>query len=357
MASTQSPARKSRSKKTVVPMSSSFSGFFNGLRTLASGPQFYWYLTHVSTVACTLLCIFDSFVFGSASPETIRYYSLALSSILTTYLIILRQTYKHRSIAFFISQGWHLINYLLTPKNKRNLSNSENLHGMNNGTSIDANTMDAGVQRTARHSPISKSQSSPVDKSNIMRDENFQYLMFALSHWLFASPMFGAINPSVLYSFAIYALFHSSNYFQQNILPILPLISADAKTLWKSRISGFYRIFNERSKMVASNTEVLLVAFYIVPLLKLFFKLATARFWSSPEEFWYDVKIVNLFIVTVTFLRARYAVDSHVRQQVDNYDASINRLIESPYVPLQAKQVMLGMRKVTGDFVEYLSVT
>lgn len=343
-------ATSARAKKTEVPISSSFSEFFNRLRTLAAGPQFYWYLTHVSTVSFTTLCIISSAIRGTSSSTTIYYYSLALSSILTTYLIILRQTYKHRSIAFFISQVWHLINHLLTSKQKRSADSHAEYELNNPG-------LGAGDHPSSKNKSVRRSRRSPVDTSNILRDENFQYLLFAFAHWLLASPKFGAINASVLYSFAIYAFFHSSTYFQRNILPTLPLVSADSKNMWKQRISGFHRIFNERSKMLASNTEVLLVSFYIIPLVKLFFKLLTARFWRSQDEFWYDVKIINLFIVTVTFLRARYKVDSHIRRQIDSYDSFFLRTISNPFVPPWAKQSLLILRKATGIFVEFLSVT
>lgn len=322
-----------------------------GIRRLATGAQFYWYLTLVSTLWFTFLCLLNSFIRGASSQVTIKYYSLSLSSILVTYLIILRQTYKNKPIAFIIGQLWQLVEHLFNRSGKSTADSSES--GSDAGHS---ESKDGGNGKKKTHDKNNSNQRS----TNILRDENVLYLLFALFHWLFASPFFGAINPSILYSFSIYALFHASHYSQQFIIPLLPYVSSQKKEMWCANIRALHRNFNEKSRMLASNTEVLLIMFYLGPLFKIFFRVLLGRFWTASaggsEQFWYDFKIVILFLVTVAFLRARYLVDDYTRAQINNYDAQINRLVWHPLLPDSVRQVLMGLRTVVGNFAEAMSV-
>lgn len=354
--------RKSTSPKTLLLQ----------IKKLSKGAQFYWYLTLVSTLWFTALCMINSTFRGTTSPITIRYYSLSLLSILITYLIILRQTYKNKPIAYFVGQLWHLIEHLLVRSSKKNNDSGNNNNNENNENNTNSkrnnnkNDKNNTNTNTNNNSESNAGTSTDVNKNksstnvNILRDENVQYLLFAFSHWLFATSLFGAINPSTLYPFAIYAIFHASQYTQSSIIPYLPYLSSSTKQKWCSNIIHFNRLFNERSRMLASNTEVLLVTFYIGPLIKIFFKIALGRFWRSSSggtaQFRYDLKSVILFIITVAFLRARYTVDNYTRSQIQNYDAQINRLVWHPLIPQPIRQVLMGLRKVIGDFVEMFNI-
>lgn len=351
--------RRTKNETARGPATTSPAAFLVQIRKLAGGAQFYWYLTLVSTVWFTGRCMVSSVFRGTSHPATIRHYSAALLSILVTYLIILRQTYKNKPIAYFIGQTWHLIEHLLggrggdAKKEDLRQTSSTQASGPDHTAAGTGTSAGSEVNKTA-------SQTKKKNATTILRDENVQYLLFAFFHWLFASPFFGPINPSTLYPFAIYAVFHASNYSQASIIPYLPYVAASTKQRWCSNIVHFHRLFNERSRMLASNTEVLLVTFYFGPFIKLFFRIALGRFWSASAggspQFWYDFKTIVLFLVTIVFLRARFAVDTYTRTQIQSYDATINRFVWNPMLPHQLRQVFMGLRKVVGDFVEMVNI-
>lgn len=350
MATNQSNLEKKASANASRISTTSPTEFLSGLKKLAKGAQFYWYLTLISTVWFGVLCVLTSFWRGSASPITIRYYSLALSSILTTYLLILRQTYKNRPISYFIGQIWHLIEHLFAKQHNDNAPSP----------SSPKKNSSAGTNSSINKSSKSYPNSNPSTKHNILRDENIQYLFFASSHWLFATPVFGAINPSILYSFTIYAFFHALTYTKNNIIPISPFVSIQTKNKLSAMLSQFNTNFHSRSTALAANTEVLLITFYLGPLIKLFFRIALGRFWyaayGGTEQFWYDFKIIILFFVTVIFLRARYLMNDRTRARIDDYDLTINKLVWNPLIPQPLRQVLIGYRAVVGRFCETMSV-
>lgn len=347
---------KKKSSTHPTPFSTSL---LPHLRKLANGAQFYWYLTLVSTLWFTLRCIISSIFRGAGHPSTIRHFSSALLSILITYIIILRQTYKNKPFAYLIGQIWYLIERLLVRSNSDNNKNNSNGSSSTSNSTNTTNTTNTTTTTTNNTNSINPSNqnSSATIKSNILRDENVQYLLFAFFNWLFASPTFGSINPSTLYPFAIYAIFHASHYTQSNIIPYLPYLQPQQKQKWCSNIIHFHRVFNERSRMIASNTEILLITSYIGPFVKLFFKIVLGNFWSSnPASFWYDFKSIILFLVTIIFLRARYEVDDYTRTQVQSYDAAINRFVWNPLIPHPLRQALIGLRKVIGDFIQMVNL-
>ncbi|KGK40475.1 hypothetical protein JL09_g310 [Pichia kudriavzevii] len=323
MSSNSDQRSSSKSKlNSRTATTTSMSQSLTGLKRLASGAQFYWYLTLLSTLYSSILCILNSFIRGSNNEVTIGYYSMALSSILTTYLIIMRQTYKYKPLSVLIGQIWHLFQHLSTP----NQSNRENQPTQGDTSSDSGTSAGTGVER--------HSQLNPKYSNNILRDENAQYLLFAFAHWLFASPSFGAINSSVLYSFTIYAFFHACHYTYTNIIPLVPNISKERKAQWTQVLQYIFRLNHERSRMVAANSEIFLVTYYITPLIKIVLRLISGRFWSAARgettQFWFDFKSVILFFVTIIFLRARFLIDKYTRTQVQGYDANLLRVVASP---------------------------
>ncbi|ODQ47538.1 hypothetical protein PICMEDRAFT_71598 [Pichia membranifaciens NRRL Y-2026] len=345
------------------------------LRKLARGAQFYWYLALVTTIWYTGLCMFSSILRGTSHPTTIRHYSSALLAILVTYLIILRQTYKNKPPAYVIGQIWHLMEHLLGSRGSSRSSKEQASHrtaahpdpgspktaaGAGTGGASGSSNPGSEVNTKPSSATTAAATASTTAKTNILRDENVQYLLFAFFHWLFASPFFGPINPSTLYPFAIYAIFHASHYSQTSIIPYLPYVATTTKQRWCATIVHFHRLYNERSRMLASNTEVLLVTFYLGPFFKLFFRIALGRFWSAAAggsaQFWYDFKTLVLCLVTIVFLRARFAVDAYTRTQIQSYDALINRFVWHPMLPQQLRQLLMGLRKVVGDFVEMVNI-
>lgn len=352
MPNNQSNVERKTSRNASKFATTSPTEFLSHLKQLAKGAQFYWYLTLISTVWFGILCVITSFWRGSVNPTTIKYYSLALSSILTTYLIILRQTYKNRPISYFIGQIWHLIEHLFAKQHGHNASSPSSPSSPKKNTSAGTNSF---INKSSKSYP----NSNPLTKHNILRDENIQYLFFASSHWLFATPVFGAINPSILYSFTIYAFFHAITYTKNNIIPFLPFISTQKKNNICSALSQFNSNFHSKSTILAANTEILLITFYLGPLVKLFFRIGLGRFWYSvyggTEQFWYDFKIIVLFFVTVIFLRARYLMNDRTRARIDEYDLTINKLVWNPIIPQPLRQVLIGFRAVVSRFCEAMS--
>ncbi|CAI8505003.1 unnamed protein product [Pichia kudriavzevii] len=349
MSSNSDQRSSSKSKlNSRTATTTSMSQSLTGLKRLASGAQFYWYLTLLSTLYSSILCILNSFIRGSNNEVTIGYYSMALSSILTTYLIIMRQTYKYKPLSVLIGQIWHLFQHLSTP----NQSNRENQPTQGDTSSDSGTSAGTGVER--------HSQLNPKYSNNILRDENAQYLLFAFAHWLFASPSFGAINSSVLYSFTIYAFFHACHYTYTNIIPLVPNISKERKAQWTQVLQYIFRLNHERSRMVAANSEIFLVTYYITPLIKIVLRLISGRFWSAARgettQFWFDFKSVILFFVTIIFLRARFLIDKYTRTQVQGYDANLLRVVASPMFPAPLRNTVLNFRQFWLSLAKMVSV-
>ncbi|GMG59988.1 unnamed protein product [Ambrosiozyma monospora] len=116
--------------------------FINHLKQQAKSPQFYWFLSHISALWFMLLNTLVSTFKGVDSPRAISYYNFSALSIIITYSIVIRQTYKSKPITFLFSQ-----------------------------------------------------------LPSLLKDDNVQYLLLAIVYRLFSSRFYGGISSFTLYPF------------------------------------------------------------------------------------------------------------------------------------------------------------
>ncbi|OUM53803.1 hypothetical protein BVG19_g3123 [[Candida] boidinii] len=123
--------------------------------------QFYWFLGHLFAIIFMVLHLLSTLIKGGTNSISISFYNYSINSIIITYLIVIRETYKNKPISFFINKIF---------------------------------TLDL-----------------------IFNDDNVQYLLLAISIKLYS--LIEKINiTSSLYPFIIFALFHSLNYIINNKL-------------------------------------------------------------------------------------------------------------------------------------------
>lgn len=332
---------KSRTKSTSVSWTrNSFVDFVIGVSKLAKGAQFYWFFSLICTIHFSCMCIISSYWNGSDHAATIHYYSYALGYIMTTYILVLRQVYHYTPFVYLLSLIYNSIKQLLSSKDRRKVEEQRFRAGMEQDVSSNRNSHGRGK-----------------DLNNMLRNENVQYLLFAFLHWIFSSSYYGAINPSVLYPYTIYAIFHCVNYTRQHLIPILPNLTPLVKQTWCQNLGTFHQNFNNKSRMMASNTEIMLATFYVIPLFKIFFRLMIGRFLrSNPHQVWIDFKILFLFLVTINFLSLRNSVDQYTRAQISQYDVSINNILWNPIVPEALRQALVSIKYCISFVIDKLTL-
>lgn len=327
-------------KSSSVVKVNGFVDFALQIIKLAKGAQFYWFLSLVFTLYYSILCIVGSYVKGSDHVSVIHYYTYALSSIMITYLLVLRQLYRYTPFVYLIS---------LIFKSLKTIFSRD----------IDSRTNHAGMcydnDSNRKLNKVNSIRNKELE--TFLKNENIHYLVFAFFHWIFSSPFYGDINPSVLYSYVIYAFFHILNYTKQFIIPFLPNISRPIKQKWIQNFTQFYQMFNNTSRMMASNTEIILTTFYIIPLLKIAFRLLFGRFLNGNiEHIWIDVKNIFLFLVTINFLRMRYSVDPYTRTQILQFDNTFNGILWNPNVPEALRQVLASLYSYIKLFISKVTL-
>lgn len=180
---------------------------FKQVLALAKTQQFYWFLGHFFSIIFFVLQFFESFTSG------IRFYRLCLSSIIFTYVIVIKQ-----------------------------------------------------IHFKSRHTVRS------ISIKTLFKDENVQYLI--LSVWFYAvSFVIGKVNGSI-YSFNIYLIFHILTYFQNNLLHYLPL-PINTETLINQLINKLQVSTNQVALLVAASSEIFILLNLVLslPMLLLRFRL------------------------------------------------------------------------------------
>lgn len=156
-------------------------------------------------------------------------------------------------------------------------------------------------------------------KNNLIKDENFQYFTLALVFFLSCStlrPLSGSV-----FSFAIFSLFHALTYFQRNLLSSFP-VSLQKQQQLNTRINAFTSTYNEPALVFASNSELLLIANFILSI-----PLTPIRLFTSPL---FAITNVIVFGFVVTFLKLRYDSNKYTQQVVNNWDLKVTQLLFSP---------------------------
>lgn len=268
--------------------------FLAQISKLARTAQFYWYLSHVFAIFFMALCTIISVFKGNFNYSAIRYYQLSITSIIITYLIVIRQTYRAKPITFLFSQFFQLVG-----------------------------------------------------------DDNVQYLLLASMLRFFASRIYGGINATTLQPFTIFALFHSLSYFQSMILPFLSPLSAGTKQKISSGIQSFVKKYNETSLIIASNMELMTAVTYSVQTL---ISVVTMKI-LKPSLFAMNLKTVCMCASYVTFCKVRYDQSRYMQTLINSYDMRFNQLIYgSRFIPQSLKGILVQLRSLIISVLGHISL-
>ncbi|GMF00105.1 unnamed protein product [Ambrosiozyma monospora] len=231
---------------------------------------------------------------GVDSPRAISYYNLSALSIIITYSIVIRQTYKSKPITFLFSQ-----------------------------------------------------------LPSLLKDDNVQYLLLAIVYRLFSSRFYGGISSFTLYPFGIFAVFHALTYFETNILRFVPGVTYAKQHQISGTIAKFIKDYNERSLFVAANFEVLSIATFIWPVIKMILTFRLIR----PSYFFQNIKTISLFVSLVVFNKLRFNQNKYTQALIGSYDMRLNQYIyNSPLIPASLKQSVTRARAAAIYYLSFIKV-
>ncbi|KAM3482471.1 hypothetical protein MY5147_000105 [Beauveria neobassiana] len=168
----------------------------------------------------------------------------------------------------------------------------------------------------------------------LLGDENIQYLLMALV-WLIA-PQY----PLALIPYCVYSTFNAATYVRANLLPVISPAppAADGASPRKTsspladRIGAFVKEYYDSSMSVVSGLEVLL--WFRIVLSAILFQ---RRSWI----------LLGLY---TTFLRARYAQNSHVQTTFGQLAVRIDSLVSAQGTPPVARQIWDSVKNYTRQF-------
>lgn len=265
------------------PNDSTGTPFLTQVRQLAATSQFYWYISHVSAIWFMTWAVIGSMTAGNRSPRAIGNYQWSIGSIIVTYLIVIRQTYKGQSISVLFSQPTKLV-----------------------------------------------------------RDENIQYLVLAILLRLFSSPVYGGVNTITLQPFCIFAMFHSLQYFRNNLLPFISVIEPSTRQQVSSKITSFVKNYHETCLTIAANMELLVGLSYSFELLRmlLFFQLL------QPSYFVQNLKTVVLWAAYIVFNKFRYEENRYTQGLVNNYDTKLCQVLYNDRLPAPLRNAFQRARQL-----------
>lgn len=178
---------------------------------------------------------------------------------------------------------------------------------------------------------------------NFTNNDNFQYLSLALLWYLVSNHK---VIGGGLYPFIIYSTFHVLNYFKNFILPILPSVTPDTKTLIENRINHFVRTYNEQSLVVSSNLEVLILFQLIISSPLVLYYLLT-NFWLA----FINVVVLAQFVV---FIKLRYRQSKYIKGTFDGTIYKLDVFMNSGRVPPQFVQAYVNLKLKAAQYVKMI---
>lgn len=161
-----------------------------------------------------------------------------------------------------------------------------------------------------------------LKNKQLIHNENIQYLFFCVV-LLVASIKLGPWSKS-LYSFVIFAFFHSIAYFQSNLLDVMPM-SIPSQAALSDRITFISSHYNQQALYFAAMNEVFLLVDFMWAIPTLLFKV-----FSDPL---YVVFQAFLVVSVALFLKLRYLHSTYTRTVLEQFDARIMGLLSHPMVP------------------------
>lgn len=156
--------------------------------------------------------------------------------------------------------------------------------------------------------------------------DNLQY--FIMSFFLYLGSGYKMISSAII-SPVIFAFFHSTNYFKENLLPFLPLNSI-SKSLLDDKITFFITNYNAKCLVIAQNSEILALIHVIVGLPLMLPRLLIGFNFGN---------LLNLVVSFsyIWFFKLRYLQSEQMRKIVLQYSLKIDLLIQQRYPHLFAK--------------------
>lgn len=163
-------------------------------------------------------------------------------------------------------------------------------------------------------------------------DENVQYLGMALV-WLYSRQI-----PLALLPFSVYSVFHVATYTRAHLIPTLQPPSAAAgspggrsavkQSPLAETIGRFVKQYYDASMDLVAGLEIALL-----------FRLAVAILTFSKGS-------ILLFIIYLTFFRARYSQSSFVQQAVRHFTARVDASVSHQSTPPAVRQGWEGFKDV-----------
>lgn len=146
-----------------------------------------------------------------------------------------------------------------------------------------------------------------------------------------------------LYPFAIYSLFHSLNYLNNNILGSSALGA-------KSKISAFTKNYYEKSLFIAANLE-------LTVLLQLIFaciRNVITVFRTGPAV---AIRTFTLTALYVAFVKLRFDDSIHMKTIIQSYDLRINQfLYTNQKIPKPIVAAWTSIRAAISTYVSPIKI-
>ncbi|AMD20205.1 HDL539Cp [Eremothecium sinecaudum] len=177
-------------------------------------------------------------------------------------------------------------------------------------------------------------------KSQLQTLDNLQYFVMTSILWCCSG---AKVISMAMLSPVIFALFHSLNYFKENLLPFLPLHPL-LKTFLADKITFFITNYNEKCLMLAQNSEFITLL-QVIMLLPIDFFSLLWRF-----------NVTNLLKLTAVatyawFFKLRYMQSPQMKAIVHQYDIKADQLFQQ-----RAPQLTLKWQGIKSLLIRFFSI-
>ncbi|KAL6453196.1 POM33 Nucleoporin POM33 [Candida maltosa Xu316] len=175
--------------------------------------------------------------------------------------------------------------------------------------------------------------------ARLLRDENVQYLSLALVLYL-SSFVIGQTGSS-LYSFIIFAVFHTLTYFQNHLLPVFVGELATQQRI-SGAITNFTSKFNQPALFAAANAEIILLLITGIQL------IPSALFLLYKWNLGFFA--VQVFVFATIVLR--FDSNQYTKTVVEQMDLKVSQTL----VQLNRPQLSQVYHNIRNNAIKYLSL-
>lgn len=166
--------------------------------------------------------------------------------------------------------------------------------------------------------------SSAGSRSQLLRDENVQYFLFAFILWL-VSFKIGTLAGTP-YSYIIFLFFHVATYLQSHLLESLPIPIATQAAI-SSRITYLTTNFTQQSLYLAATSEVMMVVNILWQIPRLVINLFRDQVFAAVHVF--------SIVAVIVFVKLRYNENQTMKLVVQQLDAKAAGFLSNPMLPPQ----------------------